>query len=216
MASNTPQPTPANKPGIPYWMFMAALVAAGVAGYMWYMGMLNTGGNIDQPPPAPIGLDTPPPGASAGLHPDPRFSPSDVVMIQLRSLQHKDEPVTDAGIYTTYLFASMRNHESTGSYNQFAMFKEQARYMPLLNAQSVELLHMEDSGNQVQQYSRVVGPTGNTAYFIFDVSLESMGDFKGSWVTDGCIPVESNSMFWPTDPQPPEVDLNRPWQPSMN
>ena len=218
MTTGMPHQSSPNRTGIPYWLLMVALIAAAVAGYMWHEGMLN---NINirgtsPPTPTPIAIDAPPPGTSDALHPEPRYSPADVVMIQLRSLQHKDEPTADAGVYTTYLFASMANHQVTGTYEGFARFKGDDRYAPMLNARSVELLYTDQEGEQVRPYCRVVGPDGRVAYYMFEVSMENRGEFQGCWVTDGCVPVDINDLNGPATPQPPHVDPDRPWQPSMN
>ncbi|HSY80300.1 MAG TPA: hypothetical protein VK807_00975, partial [Gemmatimonadaceae bacterium] len=58
--------------------------------------------------------------AVSSPHPTPSLSPNQVVEIVLTALQHNDNPQPDAGIATTFEFASPANRLETGPLQRFA------------------------------------------------------------------------------------------------
>ena len=66
------------------------------------------------------------------MQPNPKYSPREVVEIQLRALQQNDDPVPGAGIAQTWAFAHPNNRAITGPLAQFQQMIESANYRFLL------------------------------------------------------------------------------------
>lgn len=91
--------------------------------------------------------------------PDPALSPERVVEIQLKALQHNDEPREDAGIERAWAFAHTDNKSVTGPFERFAAMFKSPVYRMLVD-------HRE-------HWITRVAVTDETAWFVVTVVPES-------------------------------------------
>ena len=76
---------------------------------------------------------------SPDLEPDPKYSPADVVSIQMNALKQNDTPFKNAGIETTFRFASPSNKAQTGPLERFKALFTNTAYTPMLNHKSMQI-----------------------------------------------------------------------------
>ena len=135
--------------------------------------------------------------ALAGVppHPPPSLSPGQVVEIVLAALQHNDDPQPDAGIATTFEFASPANRLETGPLQRFASMIKNPAYRVMLGFRSATKGRLELDGNHAQQRVVIVGRDGSQVTYVFLLSKQSDGPYANCWMTDGVIRQK--------DPEPP-------------
>lgn len=117
--------------------------------------------------------------------PNRDLSPEDVVSIQLEALRHNDSPSRDAGIATTFRFASPANRVATGPLDHFAQLVKTSAYSAMLNHKRVERgpMHVED--DEARQRVVVYSATGARVAYMFFLSRQHGGPYDGCWMTDG-------------------------------
>ena len=128
-------------------------------------------------------------------HPTPSLSASEVVTIVLNALQHNDDPSPDAGIATTFEFASPANREETGPLPRFALMIKNTPYKVMLGFRSAKKGRLEIDGDHAKQRVVIVGRDGSQATYIFLLSKQADGPYANCWMTDGVIRQK--------DPEPP-------------
>ena len=138
-------------------------------------------GDAGTAPSAPSPAATP----GARLAPSPTLSPEDVVSIQLEALRHNDTPTRDAGIATTFLFASPANRVATGPLDRFADLVKTSAYRAMINHRRVERGPMRVDGDEARQRVVVYSATGARVAYMFLLSLQHGGPYDGCWMTDG-------------------------------
>jgi hypothetical protein len=137
----------------------------------------------------PIGLAQPVGLPSADLKPNPKWSAADVVGIVLNALQHNDAPSADHGIATAYLFASPENHRMTGPLDRFILLVKNPVYRSMLGFRSMRREAPIIDGRLARQRVTLIGASGERADYIFMLSKQSAGNYKGCWMTDGVLRV---------------------------
>jgi Domain of unknown function (DUF4864) len=120
-------------------------------------------------------------------HPAPALSPSQVVGIVLHALQHNDDPRPDAGIATTFEFASPANREETGPLERFALMIKNPDYRPMLGFRSASRGPIQIDGNHARQRVVLVGRDGSEVTYMFLLSKQADGPYAHCWMTDGVI-----------------------------
>jgi hypothetical protein len=133
--------------------------------------------------------------AGPAPHPAPSLSPSEVVTIVLNALQHNDEPQPDAGIATTFEFASPANRVATGPLARFALMIKNPAYRAMLDFRSVTRGRLELDGDHARQRVVIVGRDGSQVTYVFLLSKQADGPYANCWMTDGVIRQK--------DPEPP-------------
>ena len=123
----------------------------------------------------------------AAPHPAPSLSPSQVVSIVLNALQHNDDPQPDAGIATTFEFASPANRGETGPLQRFALMIKNPAYRVMLDFRSATRGPLELDGNHARQRVVIVGRDGSQVTYVFLLSKQSDGPYANCWMTDGVI-----------------------------
>lgn len=123
--------------------------------------------------------------SGAGLAPRPDLSPEDVVTIQLEALRHNDSPSRDAGIATTFRFASPANRVATGPLDNFAELVKASAYRAMINHRRVERGPMHVEGEDARQRVVVYSATGARVAYLFVLSRQHGGAYDGCWMTDG-------------------------------
>jgi len=122
--------------------------------------------------------------------PDRRLQPEDVVKIVLGALANNDTPYTDAGIETTFNFASPSNKARTGPLERFIVMVKGPVYGVMVGHKSHELSEIVMSNNRAYQWARLVTANGVAVHFGFRLGLQSGGEFKGMWMTEAVWPLD--------------------------
>jgi hypothetical protein len=121
--------------------------------------------------------------------PAPELSPSDVVRIQVDALRRVDEPTPNAGIWTTFRFASPANREITGPYGHFLRVIKSPGNGPFLHARSARLSGERQDGLSAEVTVELEGRDGLRSRFTFSLSKQGPGPFKDCWMTDSVRPL---------------------------
>ncbi|WP_420457220.1 DUF4864 domain-containing protein [Rubrivirga sp.] len=116
--------------------------------------------------------------------PSPDLSPADVVRIQVEALQHNDEPTTDAGIETTFRFASPSNQAATGPIQRFSEMVKGPVYGDMIDAARAEFGPIAVDGDRAAQRVTLFHTDGRRATYVFGLSVQEGGECDGCWMTD--------------------------------
>ena len=125
--------------------------------------------------------------------PDPRFSPADVVRIQLQAMQANDTPHKNAGIEVAFRFASPRNKMTTGPLARFIDLVNNPVYRVILNHRRADFGQLEIEEDKAVQPVIVIGANGERAGYLFALSKQDSGRYASCWMTDAVIRIEIGS-----------------------
>ena len=128
--------------------------------------------------------------AAVSGRPSKNMTPGQVVRTQMEALQHNDTPHADAGIETTFAFASPENKQATGPLEHFIGIVKAPAYLPMLNCKSVAYDAAVISGDTARQRVHIVAANGARRDYVFMLSRQAAGPFAGCWMNDGCVPAE--------------------------
>ena len=120
--------------------------------------------------------------------------PAEVVQIVIEALQNNDQPFIDAGIATTYAFASPSNKANTGPLPRFASMVKGAPYGILVDHVAHEFSEVVLAGQNAYQMVRIKGPDGSQVIFAFRLGQQGEGEFEGMWMTEAVWPVASGDL----------------------
>ncbi len=109
--------------------------------------------------------------------------------IVIEALADNDNPYPDAGIATTFNFASPSNKSNTGPLERFARMVKGEPYGLMVSHVSHEFSEMVVTGNKAYQMVRVSALDGAGIVYAFRLSKQIDGEFKGMWMTDAVWPV---------------------------
>jgi len=129
--------------------------------------------------------------------PSTQQQPEDVVRIVIEALARNDEPFTDAGIATTFAFASPANKVNTGPLERFAQMVRNPTYGIMIDHVEHEFSEVVRTGNRAYQMVRIVGAGGAEVVYAFRLSLQQGGEFEGMWMTDAVWPVAGGEIREP-------------------
>jgi hypothetical protein len=136
-----------------------------------------------------------PPAAPPALpSPSPQFQPQDVVRIVIEALASNDEPFVDAGIATTFAFASPANKANTGPLLRFTQMVKNPAYAIMIDHLEHEFSEVVQMGNKAYQMVRILDASGAEVIFAFRLGLQQDGEFAGMWMTDAVWPVASGDI----------------------
>ena len=121
------------------------------------------------------------------LHPNPAYSPQEVVRIQIGALAHNDRPHEDAGIEITFRFASPNNRRMTGPLARFVTMLKNPLYRHMLNHKEAEFGPAMIEQNMAQVPVILTSEQGERAGFVFTLSRQSGGEFDSCWMTDSVV-----------------------------
>jgi len=119
--------------------------------------------------------------------PDPGLSPGAVIDLVLAALQHNDSPTKDHGIAITFEFASPANRDETGPLQRFAALVKNPTYRSMLNHRRAERGELRVLGDQARQRVTLVDASGDRVTYLFMLSRQIDGPYKGCWMTDGVV-----------------------------
>jgi Domain of unknown function (DUF4864) len=142
--------------------------------------------------PSAVAVPAQPSGALPAdtRYPDPRFSPADVVRIQLQAMQANDIPHRNAGIEIAFRFASPRNKMTTGPLARFIDLVHNPVYRAMLNHRRADLGQLEIEDNKAVQPVIVTGSNGERTGYLFALSKQGSGRYVSCWMTDAVIRIE--------------------------
>jgi hypothetical protein len=122
---------------------------------------------------------------SERLKPSPKYSPTEVIKIQLEALQHNDTPAKDSGIATAFKFASPNNQAATGPLERFILLVKNPAYKPMLDYKSAEFGVLDIKGDDAEQRVTLTNADGEKAVYRFTLSKQHEEPYKDCWMTDG-------------------------------
>ena len=130
-------------------------------------------------------------GADKAVIPQPgiELQPEDVVRIVINALADNDKPYADAGIETTFAFASPANKVNTGPLDKFSRMVKNDVYGIMVDHVASEFSEVVHDGNNAYQLVRLTGKNGVQIVFAFRLSKQLDGKFEGMWMTDAVWPV---------------------------
>ena len=120
--------------------------------------------------------------------------PGDVVRIVIEALADNDAPFADAGIATTFAFASPANKVNTGPLSKFSQMVRNPTYGILIDHVEHEFSEVVLTGRLAYQMVRIVGRNGAEVIFAFRLSQQAEGEYEGMWMTDAVWPVASGEL----------------------
>lgn len=129
------------------------------------------------------------PAVDAPPRPAVELEPQDVVKIVINALSSNDKPYADAGIETTFAFASPANRVNTGPLGKFASMVKGPPYGIMVDHVRSEFSEVFLSGNKAYQMVHLTAPDGRAMVFAFRLSKQLDGEFRNMWMTDAVWPV---------------------------
>jgi len=120
--------------------------------------------------------------------PRPEYKPEQVVQVIMDALQNND--ADDSGVAVTFNFASPDNKAATGPLARFIPMVKNAVYGPMIRCKDVQYGELVVKDDQAGQLVVVTDADGNKAYYLFRLSKQADGAFKGCWMTDAVVRVE--------------------------
>ena len=115
--------------------------------------------------------------------------PEDVVRIVINALANNDEPYADAGIETTFAFASPANKINTGPLDRFTRMVKNDVFGIMVNHVGSDFSDVVHDGNNAYQLVQLKGKNGAEIVFAFRLSKQLDGEFEGMWMTDAVWPI---------------------------
>jgi hypothetical protein len=123
--------------------------------------------------------------------PSSELQPGEVVQIVIDALANNDYPFPDAGIETTFNFASPTNKAQTGPLQSFAKLVKGPAFGKMINHRDSTLSAVILEGNKAIRLVQIVGENYETLYFAFRLGLQQQGDYTGMWLTEAVWPLDS-------------------------
>lgn len=121
--------------------------------------------------------------------PDVNLQPEDVVKIIIDSLANNDHPYKDAGIETTFNFASPANKANTGPLERFTKMVKGPVFGIMLNHKSHNLSEVVRQGELAYLIVQITDAEDQVVHFAFRLGLQSGGNFEGMWLTEAVWPL---------------------------
>jgi hypothetical protein len=126
----------------------------------------------------------------AELVPRPDLGPEQVVQYQVSSLQHNDEPHTNAGIERTYRFASPSNKSQTGPLGHFVSMVKSPAYSPMVDNLASSIVGSRMDGDRAKVAIKVTPDKGSPLIYLFVLTRQHSGEFNNCWMTDVVLPIQ--------------------------
>jgi hypothetical protein len=125
------------------------------------------------------------------LKPDKALSPQQVVQIQLRALQQNDR--SDSGVITVFNFSSPKNKLHLGPINHFRVLVREPGYRSILNFKSFKTGQLVVTDNTAYQLVVIDGQDGQEEVYMFILSKQRRGSYKGCWMTEGIARMDQSA-----------------------
>ena len=122
--------------------------------------------------------------------PEIHLTPDEVVRIVMSALANNDEPYPDAGIETTFKFASPQNKVNTGPLEKFTSMVKSYPYDAMVNHLKSDISEVVMVGPDAYLWVKLITQEGTEVAYAFRLSQQRDGKFQGMWMTDAVWPVE--------------------------
>lgn len=132
-----------------------------------------------------------PDGAPPLPGPNTDLQPGEVVEIVMDALANNDRPFPNAGIETTFNFASPSNRAVTGPLDRFVTLVKGPVYGQMVNHRDSTLSEVVIDGDQAICLVQIVDIANDTYYYAFRLGLQQQGDYAGMWLTEAVWPLEN-------------------------
>lgn len=132
------------------------------------------------------------PATDALPQPTVDLKPDDVVRTVINALASNDQPFADAGIATTFGFASPANKVNTGPLSKFTRMVRGEPYGIMVDHVKSEFSEVVYTGNTAYQMVHLTAADARTIVFAFRLSKQLDGEFKNMWMTDAVWPVANS------------------------
>lgn len=119
------------------------------------------------------------------IAPNPKLPPEKVVEIVMNALKTND--AQDHGIAQTFQFASPQNRMVTGPLPHFVQMVKTPSYLPMLNFKSMTRQPIKVLGDRAQQAVFITTKTGAKFGYLFGLSKQKTGVYKGCWMSDSVM-----------------------------
>jgi len=119
--------------------------------------------------------------------PEPGLGPDQVIGIVLNALRHNDDPIADHGIAVTFAFTSPENHDITGPIDHFRALVKSSAYRPMLGHTRADRGPVVVVAEHARERVAITGAHGERAVYVFLLSRQETGTFKGCWMADGVL-----------------------------
>jgi len=162
-----------------------AILAASALLFLMATATRAVAATQDAPPTLRRTSDSVPSAADLAAAPSPTLSPDEVVGIVLSALSRNDSPVKDHGISVTFGFASPANRAFVGPLESFAELVRDDTYRPLLNHRHAARGPAHVTGDRATVRVVITTVNGERVAYLFALSLQNDGQYKGCWMTDG-------------------------------
>ena len=124
-------------------------------------------------------------------HPRLDLHPEDVVRIVINALANNDQPYSNAGIETTFAFASPANKVNTGPLEKFTLMVKGPPYGIMVDHVKSEFSELVYVDKKAYQMVQLTARDGRAVVFAFRLSRQVDGEFEDMWMTDAVWPVNS-------------------------
>jgi hypothetical protein len=125
--------------------------------------------------------------------PNAELQPGDVVQIVINALASNDFPYRDAGIETTFNFASPSNKLQTGPLQNFTKLLKGPTYGQMLNHRDSTLSEVILDDNKAIRLVQIISENNQTLYFAFRLGLQQQGNYSGMWLTEAVWQMDNPS-----------------------
>jgi hypothetical protein len=125
------------------------------------------------------------------LQPSTELQPGDVVQIVIDALASNDYPFPDAGIETTFNFASPSNKVQTGPLQNFIKLLKGPAFSQLINHRDSTLSEVILDENKALRLVQIISANNKALYFVFRLELQQQGHYAGMWLTDAVWQTDS-------------------------
>ena len=122
--------------------------------------------------------------------PEIHLTPDEVVRIVMSALANNDEPYPDAGIETTFKFASPPHKVNPRPLQKFTSMVKSYPYDAMVNHPKSDISEVVMVGPDAYLWVKLITPDGNEVAYAFRLSQQRDGKFQGMWMTDAVWPVE--------------------------
>jgi hypothetical protein len=163
----------------------AALLAAAALILLAVTAMRAAAAPLRTTPAVLHSADSTPVPAELAAAPNPRLTADEVVEIVLDALARNDVPVKDHGIEVTFAFSSPANRAFVGPLDSFADLVRDDTYRPLLNHRHAARGVAHITGDRATERVVVTTASGEKVAYLFALSMQTDGEYKGCWMTDG-------------------------------
>ena len=119
------------------------------------------------------------------------LQPAEIVQIVIDALANNDHPYPDAGIETTFNFASPSNKANTGPLQRFTMMVKGPVFGKMINHRKSQFSEVVVQGDHAYQVVNITSLDNQVLHFAFRLGLQREGQYQGMWLTEAVWPLHS-------------------------